>query len=155
MHLRRPLLAATIIATTVALSVAVAQERAADLGSVLLQNPAVRAAIESAKADEMRTIDDQIRICEVEAPPFHEAKRGELVASIFREVGLKNVRTDPEGNVIGERPGAAPRPNLVMSAHLDTVFPRGTDVKVRRQGYVLRGAGIGDDCRGLADLVAV
>ena len=57
--------------------------------------------------------------------------------------------------MIAERPGANPRPNVVISAHLDTVFPRGTDVKVRRDGYVLRGPGIGDDCRGLADLLAV
>jgi tripeptide aminopeptidase len=132
-----------------------AQERAADLGPLLLQQPAVRAAVELARTDEMQTIADQIRICEVEAPPFQEAKRAELYAAMFREAGLKNVRIDAEGNVVGERPGASARPNVVMSAHLDTVFPRGTNVGVRRQGYVLRGPGIGDDCRGLADLVAV
>ena len=132
-----------------------AQQRAADLGSLLLQTPAVRAAVEFAKADEMRTIDDQIRICEVEAPPFQEAKRAEFYARLLREAGLKNVRIDAEGNVIGERPGANARPNVVLSAHLDTVFPRGTNVKVRREGYVLRGPGIGDDCRGLADVLAV
>jgi acetylornithine deacetylase/succinyl-diaminopimelate desuccinylase-like protein len=103
----------------------------------------------------MLTIADQIRICEVEAPPFEEAKRALLYAEMFREVGLKNVRIDAEGNVIGERPGGSARPNVVVSAHLDTVFPRGTNVKVRRDGYVLRGPGIGDDCRGLADVVAV
>ena len=103
----------------------------------------------------MRTIDDQIRICEVEAPPFQEAKRAELYAGMFRDAGLRNVRIDAEGNVIGERPGADARPNVVLSAHLDTVFPRGTNVKVRREGYVLRGPGIGDDCRGLADVLAV
>lgn len=136
-------------------SIAAAQQRAADLGSILLQTPAVRTAVESAKADEMRIIEDQIRICEVEAPPFQEAKRAELYATLMREAGLKNVRIDAEGNVIGERPGAKPRPNVVVSAHLDTVFPGGTNVKVRREGYVLRGPGVGDDCRGLADVIAV
>jgi tripeptide aminopeptidase len=136
-------------------SIAAAQARAADLGALLLQQPAVRAAVEFARTDEMQAIADQIRICEVEAPPFQEAKRAELYAAMFREAGLKNVRIDTEGNVIGERPGASTRPNVVMSAHLDTIFPRGTNVGVRRQGYVLRGPGIGDDCRGLADLVAV
>jgi acetylornithine deacetylase/succinyl-diaminopimelate desuccinylase-like protein len=136
-------------------TLAAAQQRAADLGSVLLQTPAVRAAIDFARTDEMRTIEDQIRICEVEAPPFQEAKRAELYAALLREAGLKNVRIDAEGNVIAERPGASARPNVVLSAHLDTVFPRGTNVKVRREGYVLRGPGIGDDCRGLADLLAV
>ena len=141
--------------STIASAGWLAQQRAPELGSILLQMPAVRAAVELAKTDEMRTIDDQIRICEVEAPPFQEAKRAELYAAMFREVGLKNVRIDAEGNVIGERPGANARPNLVVSAHLDTVFPRGTNVKVRREGYVLRGPGIGDDCRGLADVLAV
>ncbi len=83
-----------------------AQQRAADLGSILLQTPAVRAAVDFARTDEMRTIDDQIRICEVEAPPFQEAKRAEMYAELLREAGLKNVRIDAEGNVIAERPGA-------------------------------------------------
>lgn len=134
---------------------AAAQERAADLGSALLQTPAVRSAVEFARADEMKAIVDQIRICEVGAPPFQEAKRAQLYAEMFREVGLRNVRIDAEGNVLGERPGASVRPHLVMSAHLDTVFPPGTNVRVRRQGYILRGHGIGDDCRGLATLIAV
>jgi acetylornithine deacetylase/succinyl-diaminopimelate desuccinylase-like protein len=132
-----------------------AQQGATDIGAMLVQMPAVRAALDFAKADELRTVEDQIRICEVEAPPFQEAKRGELFAALLRETGLKNVRTDAEGNVIAERPGASARPNVVISAHLDTVFPRGTNVKVRRDGYVLRGPGIGDDCRGLADVLAV
>ena len=155
MHRLGWFLTAFIVGVTGSPSVAAAQQRAADLGPLLLQQPAVRAAVEFARTEEMQTIDDQIRICEVEAPPFQEAKRAELYATMFRDAGLKNVRIDAEGNVIGERPGASARPNLVISAHLDTVFPRGTNVSVRRQGYVLRGAGIGDDCRGLADLVAV
>ena len=74
---------------------------------------------------------------------------------MFRELGLQNVRIDKEGNVLGDRPGAQPRPHLVFTAHLDTVFPEGTDVKVKREGNILRGPGIGDDCRGLAVLLAV
>lgn len=154
MRRRAPVRVAVIVGVA-GLTTVAAQQRAADLGSILLQTPAVRAAVESAKADEMRIIDDQIRICEVEAPPFQEAKRAEVYAAMMREAGLKNVRIDAEGNVIGERPGAKPRPNVVVSAHLDTVFPRGTNVKVRREGYVLRGPGVGDDCRGLADVIAV
>ena len=73
----------------------------------------------------------------------------------MRAAGLRNVRIDKEGNVLGERPGRAARPHLVFSAHLDTVFPEGTDVKVTRQGSMLRGPGIGDDCRGLAVVLAV
>ena len=62
---------------------------------------------------------------------------------------------DTAGNVIGVRPGRSPRPNLVFSAHLDTVFPEGTDVQVTREGAVIKGPGIGDDCRGLAVMLAV
>ena len=74
---------------------------------------------------------------------------------MFREAGLQNVRIDKEGNVLGDRPGVQPRPRLVFTAHLDTVFPEGTDVRVKRDGNMLRGPGIGDDCRGLAVLLAV
>ena len=123
--------------------------------TVPLQTPAIRAAVDAAKTTESETIEDQIRLCEVEAPPFQEARRGQLFAQMLRDTGLKNVRIDAEGNVIGVRPGLQPRPNVVLSAHLDTVFPRGTAVKVRRDGAVLRGPGIGDDCRGLADVMAV
>ncbi len=132
-----------------------AQQRASELGSILIQQPAVRSALDAVRAAEQQIVDEQVRICEVEAPPFQEAKRGQLVAQLMREAGLKNVRVDAEGNVLGERPGASARPNVVLSAHLDTVFPRGTVVKVRREGRVLRGPGIGDDCRGLADMLGV
>ena len=115
----------------------------------------MKAALEIAKTSEPQTIETQISVCQIEAPPFKEGKRGELLARLFREAGLMHVRTDRVGNVLGERPGAQPHPNLVVTAHLDTVFPEGTDVRVTREGAMLRGPGIGDDCRGLAVLVAV
>jgi acetylornithine deacetylase/succinyl-diaminopimelate desuccinylase-like protein len=145
------LTAATLIA---AAPPAVAQE-GPDVAGRLMQDPAVRAAVEAARSDEARTIDDQIRLCEIPAPPFKEAARGEAYAEAFRAVGLSNVRVDREGNVLGERRGRAARPHLVFSAHLDTVFPEDTNVEVTREGNVLKGPGIGDDCRGLAVLLAV
>ena len=143
----------SLILTTA--STALAQQDAANLGAKLLSDSAIKAAVEAIRAAEPATIDDQIRLCEVEAPPFKEMKRAEVYARMFREAGLQNVRIDKEGNVLGDRPGAQPRPRLVFSAHLDTVFPEGTDVKVKRDGNILRGPGIGDDCRGLAVLLAV
>ncbi len=134
---------------------AAAQQDAASLGTKLIADPAIKTAIEAIRAAEPQTIEDQVCLCEVEAPPFKEAKRAEVYARMFREVGLQNVRIDKEGNVLAERPGTQPRPRLVFSAHLDTVFPEGTDVKVKRDGNVLRGPGIGDDCRGLAVVLAV
>jgi tripeptide aminopeptidase len=126
-----------------------------DIGGRLMRDAPVKAAVQAARDDEARTIADQVRLCEIPAPPFKEAARGKAYAEAFRALGLKNVRIDKEGNVLGERPGLAARPHLVFSAHLDTVFPEETNVKVTREGDVLRGPGIGDDCRGLAVVLAV
>lgn len=132
-----------------------AQNDAAKIGARLLQDAGVKAALAAVRAAEPQTLEDQARICEAEAPPFKEEKRGELYAQMFRDAGLTNVRIDKVGNVLGEHTGAQPRPHLVLAAHLDTVFPEGTDVKVTREGTVMRGPGIGDDCRGLAVVLAV
>jgi tripeptide aminopeptidase len=123
--------------------------------SDLLRDPSIKAALDVARRTEGQTIDDQVRFCEVPAPPFQERARGMMLRQTFEQLGLSHVRVDKVGNVIGVRVGAAPRPRVVVSAHLDTVFPEGTDVKVTRDGAVLRGPGIGDDCRGLAVLVAI
>ena len=119
-----------------------------------MADPAVKAAVDAAKANEPRTIEDQIRFCEVPAPPFMEGARAQLLKQRFEQLGLKNVRLDKAGNVLGDRPGAA-APLVVMAAHLDTVFPEGTPVNVRRNGSILYGPGIGDDCRGLAELTGI
>jgi acetylornithine deacetylase/succinyl-diaminopimelate desuccinylase-like protein len=145
----------TLLVLSIAATPGAAQQDPGDVGQRLIQDAAVKAAIDMIRAEEPQTIKDQVRICEVEAPPFKEAKRGELYAQLFRDAGLRNVRVDKVGNVLGERAGAQQRPHLVIAAHLDTVFPEGTDVKVRRDGTTLHGPGIGDDCRGLAVLLAV
>jgi acetylornithine deacetylase/succinyl-diaminopimelate desuccinylase-like protein len=121
----------------------------------LMQNAALKAAIAAAKSTEPQTIDDQVRFCEIPAPSFKEEVRGAELKRVFQDLGLQNVRVDKAGNVLGEYRGAAPHPHVVLAAHLDTVFPEGTNVKVKRDGAILRGPGIGDDCRGLAVLVAV
>jgi tripeptide aminopeptidase len=123
--------------------------------AALMQEPAIQAALDAAVRNEPHFIEEQIRVCEIPAPPFHEEARGKEMARLFQQLGLKDVRIDKAGNVIGVRPGAAAHPNLLFQAHLDTVFPEGTDVKVKRDGDVLRAPGIGDDCRGLAMMMAV
>jgi tripeptide aminopeptidase len=147
-------LAIVLLVGLVSPSVA-AQQDAAQLGAKLLKDPAIKAAIDGLRESEPQTLEDQIRLCEVEAPPFKEGKRAQLYAQMFREAGLTNVRIDKEGNVLGARRGTEPRPHLVFSAHLDTVFPEGTNVTVKREGSVLRAPGIGDDSRGLAVVLAV
>jgi tripeptide aminopeptidase len=123
--------------------------------ATLLKDPTIQAAFEAAKRNEPKFIEEQIRVCEIPAPPFKEETRGKELERLFNQAGLKNVRMDKAGNVIGVRPGASPHPNLVFSAHQDTVFPEGTDVKVKRESNVLKAPGIGDDCRGLALMLAV
>src|SRR5262245_24332869 len=120
----------------------------------LVKDASVRAALDAARAGETQTIEDQIRFCEVPAPSFKEGPRGELLRQTFQALGLRSVRVDKAGNVLGDRPGASARPRLVLSAHLDTVFPEDTNVTVHRNGPVLSGPGIGDDCRGLAVMTA-
>lgn len=107
------------------------------------------------KADEPQVLRDQIRFCEIPAPPFHETRRGQALKAAFEQAGLSSVRLDRVGNVLGERSGVAGQPHIVVAAHLDTVFPEGTDVRVTRTGSRLKGPGIGDDCRGLAVLVSI
>jgi acetylornithine deacetylase/succinyl-diaminopimelate desuccinylase-like protein len=132
-----------------------AQEGAAAIGERLLADITVLDALERARANEAQTLEEQVSLCEIPAPPFQEEKRGAAVKAAFEGLGLRNVRTDAIGNVLAERPGRAARPHLVVAAHLDTVFPEGTDVTVRRDGALLIGPGIGDNCRGLAALIAV
>jgi acetylornithine deacetylase/succinyl-diaminopimelate desuccinylase-like protein len=121
----------------------------------LVNDRAVRAAMDAAQRNEPETLDLQARICEIPAPPYKEEVRGLELKRLFEQLGLQDVRIDKAGNVIGVRPGKAAHPNLVFSAHLDTVFPEGTNVKVTREGSVMKAPGIGDDCRGLAVMLAV
>ena len=137
------------------LTPAFASAQGADVGALLMADRNVVAALERAKVNEPEIIAEQIRVCEIPAPPFGEEKRGLEFKNIFTKLGLQNVRTDAVGNVLGERPGKGQKPHLVFAAHLDTVFPIETDVKVRREGTWLHGPGIGDDCRGLAVIIGV
>jgi acetylornithine deacetylase/succinyl-diaminopimelate desuccinylase-like protein len=101
-----------------------------------------------------QVIADLIRITETPAPPFKEQARAELFAAMLRDAGLADVTIDAEGNVLALRPGTADGPVFVVSAHLDTVFPEGTPIKVTRDGDRLMAPGIGDDSLGLASILA-
>jgi acetylornithine deacetylase/succinyl-diaminopimelate desuccinylase-like protein len=115
----------------------------------LAARPDVRAVLESIRTSNPWTLEQQVALCEIPAPPFKETSRGVAYKAAFERLGLSNVRVDAEGNVIGERRGTGSGPTVVLAGHLDTVFPEGTDVRVKREGTRLTGRGIGDDCRGL------
>ena len=132
---------------------AAAQQQAASIGPRLLKDPEVVAAVAAASTLDGWVVDQQIALCEIPAPPFKEQARAEAYKRAFDALGLQRVRIDAVGNVIGERPGSGQGPHVVISAHLDTVFPEGTVVTVTRTGSRLAGPGISDDCRGLAVLL--
>ncbi|MFN8574663.1 MAG: M20/M25/M40 family metallo-hydrolase [Gemmatimonadaceae bacterium] len=118
-------------------------------------HPALKAAMEMIQRDNAWTLEQQVSICEIPAPPFKEEKRGLEMKRRFEGLGLSNVRIDSIGNVVGEYQGSESGPTVVLAAHLDTVFPEGTDVKVSKTGTLMKAPGIGDDCRGLATILAV
>lgn len=123
--------------------------------SQLLRQPAVKKALQFLRDDDARTLEDQIAITHLPAPPFKEQARANDFAARLRAAGLTDVRIDAEGNVIGKRQGSGRGPLLVVSAHLDTVFPEGSDVSVKHENGRYSGLGIIDDSRGLAAILSV
>jgi len=120
----------------------------------LMAAPAVTRLLDAVKADHERSIEDLRLLTEIEAPPFKEQKRAEAFLARMKALGLTDARIDAEGNVVGLRKGSGNGPKLLISAHLDTVFPSGTDVKVRQDGNRYSAPGISDDTRGLAVLLS-
>lgn len=116
--------------------------------------PDVSKALAYIKENEQAHLQKQITIAQIPAPPFEEKQRAAFLVQEFRRVNLEKVEIDPIGNVLGWRAGRSPR-TLVIAAHLDTVFPPGTDVTVKRSGSLLNGPGLVDDTRGLTALLGV
>jgi tripeptide aminopeptidase len=127
----------------------------------ILESPKFRDAVAFIQSDQDRFVRELIALTEIPAPPFKEQARARAFMEMLRQLGLSNVEMDAEGNVMGIRRGVSPKPAgeggplLLVNAHLDTVFPEGTDVKVKRQGTRLSAPGVGDDTRGLALILAL
>jgi len=117
--------------------------------------PEVADALRFFETNAASITEEHIRICSVPATPFAEHERAEYLAQRFRELGLHDVSLDEEGNCLGLWRGALSTPLIVVSAHLDTVFAKGTDFTVRREGERLLAPGIADDGCGLIALVAI
>ena len=122
----------------------------------ILANPKVIKTLEYIKADDDTAFAEQKRITEIPAPPYKEEVRAEYFLKRMQELGFKDASIDTEGNVVALRKGSGGgRPKLVVSAHLDTVFPEGTDVTVKEKDGLTLAPGIGDDSRGLAALLSL
>jgi len=147
----RPILTAAIV-----IAASQAWGQAAPAVDALLTNPKIVKALEDIKADDARTFEEQKRITEIPAPPYKEKIRAEFYQKRMQELGFKDTAIDSEGNVIALRKGTGGgRPKLVVSAHLDTVFPEGTDVTVKEKDGAIIAPGIGDDSRGLAAMLSL
>jgi acetylornithine deacetylase/succinyl-diaminopimelate desuccinylase-like protein len=122
--------------------------------AAIMSSPAYRIATTVLQAEHERTVQDIITLTEIPSPPFGEAVRAAAYQDMLTAHGLEDVEQDEVGNVMGLRRGAGNGPLIVVAAHMDTVFPAGTDVKVRREGTKLFAPGVGDDTRSLAVLLA-
>lgn len=121
----------------------------------LTEHESVKKGLAFIEGDHGKTVREQIALTEIPAPPFKEETRAADFKRRLEELGLQEVQSDAEGNVYGIRPGTGAGPKIFVSAHLDTVFPEGTDTTVQEKDGVLHAPGIGDDTRGLAELLAV
>lgn len=128
------------------------RDHASDIAAII-RHPSFKAAVKKLDADHDRIVEDIVTLTEIPAPPFKEDRRAAAYLEMLRAHGLEEVEQDEVGNVMGLRRGAGNGALMVVAAHLDTVFPEGTDVTVRREGTRLYAPGVGDDTRSLAVLL--
>jgi tripeptide aminopeptidase len=121
----------------------------------LLDSAAFKTATAFIEKDEPRFVKEIIELTEIPAPPFKEERRAKAYLQRLRQTGLTDVEMDAEGNVMGVRRGTGGGDMVAVVAHIDTVFPEGTDVKVKREGTRLAAPGVGDNTRGIALMLAV
>lgn len=118
--------------------------------------PDVHAAFAWFRAHQRELGDEQLEVTRIAAPPFGETLRADWLKQKFVELGLTDVHTDDIGNVLGLRPGTDSQANaLAITAHIDTVFPPGTPIRVRKDGDRLLGPGISDNGAGIVGLLAI
>jgi acetylornithine deacetylase/succinyl-diaminopimelate desuccinylase-like protein len=146
--IRRPLLVLVFLLFPLA---AAAQDAAI---KQLIESPAFKTATSFIEKDQPRFVKELIELTEIPAPPFKEERRARRYLEMLKEAGLSDVEMDAEGNVMGVRRGSGGGMVAVV-AHIDTVFPEGTDVKVKRDGDRLMAPGVGDNTRGAALMLAI
>ena len=133
-----------------------AQETARDEEmSELAGDQAIQEAFRLIEVQDARALDELIFLTEIPAPPFLEEERARAYADMLRAAGADSVKLEEVGNVLAFRRGRVGDRTVVLGAHLDTVFPEGTDVTVERRGDTLFAPGVGDDTRGLIVVLTV
>lgn len=122
---------------------------------LIAEHPSVKATFHSIDSLNSETLTNHILLTEIPAPPFKEEIRATTFRKLVEAVGVDSIWTDSVGNVIALRKGVKADRTVVIEAHMDTVFPEGTDVTVKHRGDTLYAPGIGDDTRGLAVLLTL
>jgi tripeptide aminopeptidase len=120
----------------------------------ITQDPGIVRGLDWLSKNANWLTEQQIRLTEIPAPEFGEAQRAVALKQLFEACGLE-AHIDDLGDVIAERPGTDAKGVILLAAHLDTVFPTGTDVRVKRNGSKLLAPGISDNGAGLGALLGV
>ena len=111
-----------------------------------------------------QVVELAIQIQQIPAPTFAEGQRGEYVRELFLKENLKDISMDSLGNVYARLQGAGEQKKarpLIVSAHLDTVFPASVNLQVTRRGPGQKDAGkivapgIGDNSLGVSALFGI
>jgi tripeptide aminopeptidase len=123
--------------------------------STIANKPAVKKAFQTLVDLEPQTHQDHFLLTEIPAPPYKEMVRAKKYAEMLKAAGADSVWIDNVGNVIAKRKGKSGKKTVVLEAHLDTVFPEGTDVKIKHKADTLFAPGISDDTRALAVVLSV
>lgn len=155
--MRLIILTVSLVAITIS---SFAQEKKADKKYVtdlrnLGQDKTISAAFAEIDRLNPKTIQELIMLTEIPAPPFKETERGLKYKQMLEEAGGVKVWIDSIGNVLALRKGTKGDRIVAIDGHLDTVFPEGTDVKVKMRGDTLFAPGIGDNTRGLMVVLTV
>ncbi len=121
----------------------------------LTKDKTIQTALQKIDDLDEETIKNMITLNEIPAPPFKETRRAKKYVEMFAEIGVDSVWIDAVGNVLALRKGKNNDTTVVLDAHIDTVFPEETDVKVKIEGNTYTAPGIGDNTRAMAMLLTV
>lgn len=117
--------------------------------------PRLQRIKEAAAAAVPSTLQRTMDIARVAAPTHEEAERSAYVAGLFASMGIADVRSDAIGDVVARIPGKQRDRAVLLAAHLDTVFPRGTKLAIEERDGQISGPGVGDNCLGIASVMAI
>ncbi|MGO4945708.1 M20/M25/M40 family metallo-hydrolase [Blautia sp. Sow4_E7] len=121
----------------------------------LLKCTDVQEALQFLREDDERTLREHLEMCQIPAPSYEEGEKAEYVRKKMVDAGLSDVHIDEVGNVLGTWKGTGNGPRIMIAGHTDTVFPRETDLTLKKEGERYSCPGIGDDTRAVAELLSL